>query len=73
MIKLVELGVGQRLHPAGTRGFGPGSQKKLADRGYIEIIHGPGQKASDGEVSLTQTGLADWKAQKAYVKKYPSF
>jgi len=73
MIKLLELGVGGRLHPAGTRGFGPLTQKKLADRGYIEIIHEPGQRSSDDKVCLTRKGLDDWKAQKAYVAKYPSF
>ncbi len=72
MIQLAKLGVGERLHPAGTRGFGSGTQKKLADRGYIEIIHEPGQKASDDEVCLTKKGLDDWQAQKAYVNKYPS-
>lgn len=73
MIKLIELGVGEKLHLAGTRGFGPGTQRKLSDRGYIEIIHQPGGKFQDDEVSLTKKGLTDWKAQKAYIAKNPFF
>lgn len=68
MKRLVELGVGRKLHPSEVRGFGPHTQKKLADRGYLEIIHG--LSGQDDEVSITKKGMADWKAQEAHDEKY---
>lgn len=67
MKRLVKLGVGRKLHPAEVRGFGPHTQKKLADRGYLEIHAIAGQ---DDEVSLTKKGMADWKAQEDHDEKY---
>jgi hypothetical protein len=71
MVRLVELGIGVRCSSGGIRSFGPHTQKKLLDRGYIDVFHEPGEKFADDEISLTKKGMADWKALRKHRDKYP--
>lgn len=68
---LVNLGVGGRVHSCTIRGFGPHTQKKLQDRGYIDVLPSSEHKFNDQEINLTQLGLRDWKALKRHRDKYP--
>ncbi|MCC2612640.1 hypothetical protein [Neorhizobium petrolearium] len=70
MERLVALGVGNRVHSSGHRNFGPSTQNKLLDRGYVEVTHQPGNKFNDDEICLTKKGMADWKALKDFRSKY---
>lgn len=71
MGRLAGLGVGARLPSGGIRSFGPHTQKKLVDRGYIEVFHQHGKKFADDELCLTQKGMADWKALRKHRDQYP--
>lgn len=67
---LNKFGVGEKV-PCGTiRSFGPSTQKKLEDRGYIELAAATGQPFKDREISLTPAGLADWRALERYKNRY---
>jgi hypothetical protein len=71
MSQLENLGVGVRLPSGGIRSFGPHTQKKLQDRGYIEVFHQPGRKFVDDEICLTKKGMADLRARDQHRKRYP--
>lgn len=70
MERLVELGVGRKIHSCTIRSFGPHTQAKLLDRGYLDVTHQPGDKFKDDEISLTNKGLSDWNALKRHRSKY---
>ena len=70
MRRLIEAGVGSKVYSCTLRSFGPLTQKKLSERGYIEVCHQPGEKFKDDEISLTAKGLADWKSLEAHWRKY---
>ncbi|MGO7979539.1 hypothetical protein ACC691_16685 [Rhizobium johnstonii] len=72
MARLVELGTGARLPSGGIRSFGPVTQKKLLDRGYIEVFHQSGEKFADDEICLTRKGNADWNALRKHRACYPA-
>ncbi|WP_313522226.1 hypothetical protein [Shinella sp.] len=63
---LSKLGVGEKVHCGTIRSFGPSTQKKLEERGYIEVASAPEQPFRDREISLTHAGLADWRALERY-------
>jgi hypothetical protein len=44
MERLLELGVGVKIHSCTIRSFGPHTQAKLLERGYVEVEHQPGEK-----------------------------
>lgn len=67
---LAALGAGVTVQSSLIRGFGPHTQNKLNERGYVEIHHRKGQKFGDDEVSLTEKGLADWNALQGHRSKY---
>ncbi|PDV89959.1 hypothetical protein CO652_00630 [Rhizobium sp. H4] len=71
MARLVELGTGARLHSGGIRSFGPVTQKKLFDRGYIEVFHQPGNSFADDEICITKKGMAAMQAQEMHRTRYP--
>ncbi|SCX00786.1 hypothetical protein DSM25558_0177 [Agrobacterium sp. DSM 25558] len=70
MERLIALGVGNNVHSYGHRNFGPSTQQKLLDRGYVEVTHQPDGKFTDDEICLTKKGLADWKALEKHRSKY---
>jgi hypothetical protein len=72
MERLLELGVGVKIHSCTIRSFGPHTQAKLLERGYVAVEHLPGEKFGDDEISLTKKGLADWNALRRHRDKYPS-
>lgn len=67
---LSELGAGEKVHCSTIRSFGPSTQKKLEDRGYIEVASAAGQPFKDREISLTPAGLADWRALERYRNRH---
>lgn len=71
MERLVEAGIGVSIHSCSVRSFGPHSQKKLLERGYIKVSPGQIGKYNDDDISLTKQGWTDWQAQKRHIKKYP--
>lgn len=71
MERLVEAGVGVKIDACSVRSFGPHSQQKLLERGYIEVFSGEKAKYNDDEISLTKRGLDDWNAQRRHTDKYP--
>ena len=70
MERLIELGVGVKTHSCTIRSFGPHTQNKLLERGYVEVAHQPGGKFKDDEISLTKKGLSDWRALEKHRGKY---
>ncbi|MCK8779121.1 hypothetical protein M0654_03890 [Rhizobium sp. NTR19] len=72
MERLIDLGVGVRTYSCTIRSFGPHTQSKLLERGYVEVTNSIGDKFKDDEISLTRKGLADFKALERHRSKYPS-
>jgi hypothetical protein len=72
MERLVALGVGHRIHSYGHRNFGPATQQKLHERGYVEVTHNKGTKFNDDEICLTEKGHGEWTALQRHRRKYPS-
>jgi len=68
---LVNLDEGKKVHSCTIRGFGPHTQKKLQDRGYIDVFPSLEHKFNDQEITLTKAGRRDWKALKRHKDKYP--
>lgn len=73
MERLADLGVGHKIHSCTIRSFGPHTQAKLVDRGYVVVIHQSGKKFKDDEISITKKGLSDWEALKRYQGKHQYF
>lgn len=71
MERLVECGVGMKIHSCTIRSFGPRSRQKLLDRGYIEVVSDAEADFKNEQISLTKKGLSDWKAMQRHRSKYP--
>lgn len=72
MERLVAAGIGVMINSCSIRSFGPHSQQKLLERGYIDVSPGKIGKYNDDDISLTKRGWSDWQAQQRHIKKYPS-
>ena len=72
MERLVAAGIGVMVNSCSIRSFGPHSQQKLLERGYIEVSPGQIGKYNDDDISLTKQGWSDWQAQLRHIKRYPS-
>lgn len=72
MEQLVAIGVGKPANPGVLKHYGPSVEPKLANRGYIRILHGSRQKEELQDLTLTEEGMKAWRAMKAFEKKYIS-
>jgi hypothetical protein len=69
MTKLLRYGVGKRVKPSALSSFGPGTQRKLLGRGFIDIFEGATFKETD--VALSKDGAKALRTLKAFRRKYP--
>lgn len=60
------------INSCSIRSFGPHSQQKLLERGYIDVSLGKIGRYNDDDISLTKNGWSDWQAQQRHIKRYPS-
>ncbi|WP_141682847.1 hypothetical protein [Agrobacterium tumefaciens] len=72
MERLVAAGIGVMINSCSIRLFGPHSQQKLLERGYIEVSPGQIGKYNNDDISLTKKGWSDWQAQQRHIERYPS-